>query len=153
MSFYEDIEQCTRNNQEWRIVTYSHHTDLIFLTQVSQYLSITVACSTLKQAVCVATLPQYTQNFIFLSDSFVKPSTYCNVFTSISPHLIWLDLHIVNAEFSKNFYHHSVIKRHIKELCPLYNDFYFYLTIKSLVYGYWRSTELISNRFLDKVGS
>lgn len=39
--------------------------------------------------------------FIFLSDSFVKPSTYCNVFTSVSPHLVSLDLHIVNAGFSK----------------------------------------------------
>src|SRR4029078_11836785 len=87
-----------------RIFTYSHHQDLIFSTQVSQYLSITVACSTLKQAVCVATLPQYTQNFIFLSDSFVKSSTYCNVFTSMSPHLIF-----VNAEFSKNYYHQVIL--------------------------------------------
>ena len=85
------------------------YADLIFLTQISQYLSITVACSTLKQAVCVATLPQYTQNFIFLSDSFVKPSTYCNVFTSMSPRLIVLYLHIVNSEFSKNYYHHIML--------------------------------------------
>jgi hypothetical protein len=37
------------------------------LTQVSQYLSMTVAPSTLKKAVCVATFPHPTQKYVFIA--------------------------------------------------------------------------------------
>jgi len=58
----------------------------IALLQASQYLSMIIAPSTLKYAVCVATLPSFTQNFIFLSfDSIVKGSTDRKVFNPFMP--------------------------------------------------------------------
>ena len=55
--------------------------NLTELAQVSQYLSMTVAPSILKYAICVAILPQFTQNFSLVG-SFVKGSIYRRVFNS-----------------------------------------------------------------------
>jgi hypothetical protein len=60
---------------------YIYQPNLTELAQVSQYLSMIVAPSILKYAICVAILPQFTQNFSLVG-SFVKGSIYRRVFNS-----------------------------------------------------------------------
>lgn len=63
-------------------------------THVSQYLSTIVAPST-RHAACVTTLPQFAQNFILLSDSFVNGSMHrtffllCHSFYTNNNDIIW----------------------------------------------------------------